>query len=88
LTAQLGNLFDETYPRKAGGDPGAKGCPGTAILLHCVAEDLTHLFLRAATVTPRTSLELGLDIVVELSDQELGHGGMIARYRGAPATVA
>ena len=33
-----------------------------------IAEDVAHLFLRAATVSTRAALELGLHVVFEMPD--------------------
>ncbi len=81
FTAQLGNILRETQTSEASREPRTERCLSAALLSDRVAEDLADFFFSAMTVTACATLELGFQVVVEVSDQELSHDDMISRYR-------
>lgn len=88
MTPQLRNVLGQTYA----GEEGGQSCPEwllwDAFIPDRVSQDLPDFLLRAAAVTLGALLELCLDLVVELSNQELRHGRvMISRYQSRQTTL-
>src|SRR5262245_60940426 len=70
LASQLGNVLRQTQSGEAGSDPRAEGCPCAPLVPDRVAQDLADFLFGAAAVAACAALEFGLDVVVEVSDQE------------------
>ena len=81
VNAQLGNILRKTQTGEAGSEPRAEQCPSAALVPDRVAEDLADFLFSAVTMAACAALKLGLHVVFEVSDQELSHGAMIARYQ-------
>jgi hypothetical protein len=79
LTAELGDLCIQPDTAEPGGNARSQWGLNLSFTPDRVPKDLPKFFLRAAAVTPSAALELLLDVIVELADQELGHGVMISR---------
>jgi hypothetical protein len=79
---ELRNVLRKSDPIESRSDPRAEPDRRLAFMAHGVAKDLSNLFLSASAMAAGTALELCLDVVVELSDQDLSHKMMmISRYR-------
>jgi hypothetical protein len=68
MATQLGDFFGEADASEPCGQPRAERCPRLVLGPDCIAEDVANLFLRAATVSARATLELGLHVVIEMPD--------------------
>jgi hypothetical protein len=68
MATQLGDVVGEADASEPCGQPRAERCPRLVLGPDCIAEDVAHLFLRAATVSTRATLELGFHVVLEMPD--------------------
>jgi hypothetical protein len=73
LAAQLRDLTFQTNQAEASGDARSERCAGTSLAPDGIAEDLANFFFCTATVPLSTTLQLFLDIIIELADYELSH---------------
>ncbi len=79
MTAQLGDIFMQADATETSSDARAEGLADVLFAPDCIAKNLADLFLRAATVTASPTLQLILDGIIQLSNYELRHDGMISR---------
>jgi hypothetical protein len=73
MAAQFRNLPIEADPGKTGRDTRSESGTHACFTPHRVPKNLANLFLGAATMTVRATLELLLHIVIELADENLRH---------------
>jgi hypothetical protein len=73
LVAELEDALRESLTGEAVCDPGAERLPRIALVADHIAEDLSDFLFQGVAVTAGAKLQLGLHVVVEMSNQELSH---------------
>src|ERR1035441_7786523 len=74
VPSQFRNRIVQSHLREARGDSRTQPGRRLLVIANGVAQDLPHLFLSAAPVLARAALQPGLEVVVQLPDQDLSHG--------------
>src|SRR6266852_9625206 len=79
LAAQLGQVLAQPGLLEARRDARAQPRSGSILLLDGIAQDVANLLLHASPMASRAAFQARLDVVFEISNDELGQGRRVIR---------